>query len=133
MGLLLHLEWDRGTEQAPRLRAKVLAYVRYFADRPHASANQVLLVAPTEAREHQLQRILREAVDSDRECCQFRTTTIQMLGAPGSLEAIWSDLEHGGRLALPSLPGLPRSSRRIEDSIGAPDWWLRRPAGGAGA
>lgn len=131
--LLLHLEWDRGTEQARRLRAKLLAYVRYFSDRPHASANQILLVAPTAAREVQLQRLLREAVDSDRVCCQFRTTTTNLLGVAGPLESIWSDPEQDQRLALGSLPGLPRSSRRVEDSIGKPGWWLRRPGGGAGA
>lgn len=131
--VLLHLEWDRGTEQARRLRAKLLAYVHYFADRPHASANQVLLVAPTEAREVQIQRLLGEAVDADRECCQFRTTTANLLAVAGPLEPIWSDAEHARRLAVASLPGLPRSSRRVEDSIGKPEWWLRRPAGGAGA
>jgi len=31
--LLLHLEWDRGTEQPRRLRAKVAAYAGYFNDR----------------------------------------------------------------------------------------------------
>ena len=131
--LLLHLEWDRGTEQPRRLRAKVLAYVRYFADRPHASANQVLLVAPTEAREFQLQRLLREAIHSDRECCRFWTTTTDLLAAAGPLEVIWSDREHGRRLALASMAGLPRSHRRVEYSIGKPEWWLRRLGGGAGA
>ena len=130
--LLLHLEWDRGTEQPRRLRAKLLAYVRYFADRPHASANQVLLVAPTEARESQIQRLLREAIDPDRECCRFRTTTVDLLAAAAPLEAIWSDA-NGRRLALASVPGLQRSPRRVEDSIGKSAWWLRRPGGGAGA
>ena len=49
--MLIHLEWDRGTEQPRRLRAKLQAYIRYFVDRPHASANQVLWVVPTRARE----------------------------------------------------------------------------------
>lgn len=111
--LLLHLEWDRGSEQPRRLRAKLLAYVRYFADRPHASANQVLLVAPTQARELQLQRLLHELTDPDRECCRFWTTTTDLLGLAGPLEVIWSD---GGqrRLALASLPGLPRSQRQVD-------------------
>ena len=131
--LLLHLEWDRGTEQPRRLRAKLLAYVNYFADRPHASANQVLLVAPTEARELQIRRLLQAAVDPDRDCCRFRTTTTELLGSAGPLEAIWSDHAHSGRLALASVAGLSRSPRRVEHCIGKPDWWLHRPGGGAGA
>ena len=131
--LLLHLEWDRGSEQPRRLRAKLLAYVRYFADRPHASTNQVLLVAPTQAREHQLQRLLRELSDRDRECCRFWTTTTDLLALAGPLEAIWSDGGQRRRLALDSLSGLPRSPRQVDHSIGKPGWWNHRPGGGAGA
>jgi hypothetical protein len=45
--VLIHLEWDRGTEQLRRLRAKLAAYARYFNDRPAAGANQIAFVAPT--------------------------------------------------------------------------------------
>lgn len=69
--VLIHLEWDRGTEQPRRLRGKLQAYVRYFIDRPHASANQVLWVVPSRAREEQLGRLLRDLAEPDRECCRF--------------------------------------------------------------
>ena len=51
---MLHLEWDRGTEQPRRLRAKLAAYASYFNDRAAAGANQILFVAPTEQRERQI-------------------------------------------------------------------------------
>jgi Recombinase zinc beta ribbon domain/Recombinase len=47
-------------QNRPDLRAKLQAYVRYFVDRPHASANQVLWVVPNEQREEQLARLLRD-------------------------------------------------------------------------
>jgi len=105
----------------------------FFADRPQASANQVLLVAPTLARELQLQRLLRELADLERECCRFWTTTADLLLSGGALGAIWSGSEGGRRLAITAMAGLPRSPRPIEDSIAKPQWWLRRPGGGAGA
>lgn len=131
--LLLHLEWDRGTEQSRRLRAKLLSYNRYFIDRPHASANHVLLVVPTQAREHQLRRLLVEAADPDRESCRFWTTITDLLASAGPLASIWSDGTRAARHQLAFMPGLARSERRIEDSIGKPEWWLCRPGGGAGA
>ncbi|MGH7759858.1 MAG: replication-relaxation family protein [Candidatus Dormibacteraceae bacterium] len=130
--LLIHLEWDRGTEQSRRLRAKVQAYVRYFVDRPHASANQVLWVVPTRAREEQLARIVRD-VDTNRECCRCWTTTADLLATEGPGARIWSDGTNGARRELASMRGLDRTHRRIEDCIGKPTWWMRRPAGGAGA
>lgn len=131
--VLIHVEWDRGTEQPRRLRAKLQAYVRYFVDRPHASANQILLVAPTRAREEQLEGLLSAIGQQDRECCRFWSTTADLLGASGPLGPIWSDGVSKARQALTSMPGLVRTYRRVEDSIGKPAWWLRRPAGGAGA
>src|SRR5712691_9640729 len=73
--VLIHLEWDRGTEQPRRLRAKLASYAGYFNDRPGAAANQVLFVAPTQERERQILGLLRDHVDSDRESCSFCTTT----------------------------------------------------------
>lgn len=136
--LLLHLEWDRGTEQPRRLRTKLAAYQRYFAGRPHAAANQVLVVVPTDIREGQVRRLLGELIDADGGC-QFLTTTADLVRSAGAPEAIWlsdgrqriSLVDDGG--GRRSTPGLPRSERRIADSVGKPDWWLRRPAGGAGA
>ena len=127
---LLHLEWDRGTEQPRRLRLKLLSYLRYFVDRPHASANQILLVTPTPARERQLQSLLHDPVDGGRECCRFWTTTTELLRAAGPLAPIW--WADGERLSLPAMAGLPRSQRSIADCIGKPEWWLRRPGAGAG-
>src|SRR6266566_41730 len=68
--VLMHLEWDRGTEQPRRLRAKLVAYAAYFNDRPAAGANQILFVAPTEQRERQILSLIRDYVDADRECCR---------------------------------------------------------------
>lgn len=130
---MIHLEWDRGTEQPRRLRAKLQAYVRYFIDRPQASANQVLWVVPSQAREEQLGRLLRELAEPDRECCRFWSTTCDLLDASGPLAAVWSDGSSAARRPLVSMPGLARTNRRVEDCVGKPDWWLRRPGGGAGA
>ena len=52
--VLIHLEWDRGTEQPRRLRAKLHPYTAYFAERAGACHNQVLFVAPTEQRSARL-------------------------------------------------------------------------------
>jgi protein involved in plasmid replication-relaxation len=131
--LLLHLEWDRGTEQPRRLRAKLQAYVRYFVDRPHASANQVLWVVPSGAREEQLGHLLRDFADADREGCRFWITSRDLLDGAGPLAAIWSDGVDRARQRLAAMPGLARTHRPIEDSICKPEWWLRRLAGGAGA
>ncbi len=131
--LLLQLEWDRGTEQPRRLRAKLQSYVRYFVDRPHASANQVLWVVPTRQREEQLGHLLGAVASPDRECCRFWTTTSDLLGEAGPRAAIWLGGPDKVRRAFDSMPGLARTQRRIEESIGKPEWWLRRPGGGAGA
>ncbi len=138
--LLLHLEWDRGTEQPRRLRAKLGTYQRYFAGRPHAEANQMLVIVPTEAREREVHRLLRDITDAGSVSgCRFWTTTADLVRTPGALEAIWlgRDRERislgGSGEGRSSTPGLPRSDRRVADVIGTPAWWMRRPAGGAGA
>ena len=56
-----------------------------------------------------------------------------LLAPAGPLGPIWSDGEQSRRLALAFLPGLPRSQRRVDHSIGKPGWWNHRPGGGAGA
>jgi len=88
--VLIHLEWDRGTEQPRRLRAKLHAYTGYFADRPGASANQVLFVAPTEQRERQISYLLPDHSDAERESCRFWTTTTAFIAAAGPLGAVWA-------------------------------------------
>jgi len=116
---------------------KLQAYVRYFVDRPHASANQVLWAVPSGAREEQLGHLLhdflRDFADADREGCRFWITTRDLLDAAGPLAAIWSDGVVRARQSLASMPGLARTHRPIEDSICKPEWWLRRLAGGTGA
>jgi len=130
--VLLHLEWDRGTEQSRRLRAKVAAYAGYFNDRPGAGANQVLFVAPTEQREQQILGLLRDCVDSDRESCRFWTTTTAFIAAWGPLGQVWT--RNGSiRVGLKEMGGQPRSERAVEACVGKLGWWLRRPGGGAGA
>jgi hypothetical protein len=132
--VLLHLEWDRGSELAKRLRLKLGAYISYFVDRPSASQNQVLVVAPTEQREEQVVRAAFSVLPRGRECCRIWTTTTARLGTFGSLGNVWRGVERSTpRIALPFMAGRPRSSRRVEDCIGKPRWWERRPGGGQGA
>jgi len=64
--------------------------------------------------------------------CRFWTRTADRLLSGGALGAIWSGSEGGRRLAITAMAGLPRSPRPVEGSIGQPQWWLRRPSGGAG-
>jgi Replication-relaxation len=130
--VLIHLEWDRGTEQPRRLRAKVSAYAGYFNNRPGADANQVLFVAPTEERERQILGLLRDYVDSDRESCRFRTSTTAFIAASGPLGEVWAGAG-SRRVSLKATSGLPRSNRDVGGCIGKPSWWVRRPGGGAGS
>jgi hypothetical protein len=131
--VLIHLEWDRGTEQPRRLRAKLYAYTAYFADRAGASTNQILFVAPTEHRERQIASLLPDHVEADRESCRFWTSTTAFLAAIGPLGAMWAREGSKRRISLLDMAGVPRSDREAEDSVGKPDWWLRRPGGGGGS
>jgi hypothetical protein len=130
--VLLHLEWDRGTEQPRRLRAKLGAYAGYFNDRPAAGANQILFVAPTEQRERQILGLLRDPADSDRESCRFWTSTTAFIATVGPLGAAWAG-NGSRRVALLDMAGVARSERQVEASVGKPSWWLRRPGAGAGS
>jgi Replication-relaxation len=131
--VLIHLEWDRGTEQTRRLRAKLHAYTAYFADRAGACANQVLFVAPTEQRERQIAHLLPDHADADRESCRFWTTTTAFIAATGPLGTVWASDGSSRRASMLDMAGLPRSDRPAEDSVGKPQWWLRRPGGGGGS
>jgi len=131
--VLIHLEWDRGTEQPRRLRAKLHAYTSYFSDRAGASANQVLFVAPTEQRERRIGGLLPDHVDADRETCRLWTTTTAFIAAAGPLGAVWASDGSGRRVSVLDMAGLPRSDRHVEDAVGKPAWWLRRPGGGGGS
>ena len=131
--LLLHLEWDRGSEQTRRLHAKVAAYARYFRDQPEASCNQVLFVGPTDERERQILGVVRRALSPSRECCHFWTTTVARLVREGPLGAIWAGHGVGDRVSVDEMPTRPRSTHAAADSIAKPGWWGRRPGGGEGA
>jgi hypothetical protein len=130
--VLIHLEWDRGTEQPRRLRAKLAAYARYFNDRPAAGANQIAFVAPTQQRELQILSLLRDHADSDRESCRFWTTTTAFIAIAGPLGPVWAG-NGSDRLRLADMDGLPRSERRVDASVGKRGWWMKRPGGGAGS
>ncbi len=132
--VLLHLEWDRGSELAKRLRLKQGAYVSYFRDHPGASQNQVLFVAPTDQREEQIRQVAFRVSPRGRECCQVWTTTTERLTIAGPLGSLWRGVERlTPRIALPIMAGRPRSSRPVEDCIAKRGWWERRPSGGEGA
>jgi len=132
--VLIHLEWDRGSELAKRLRLKLAAYVSYFRDRPGASQNQVLFVAPTDQRGEQIRQVAFSVLPQGRECCQVWTTTVQRIATDGPLGDVWQGVPRWTpRVAIPFMPGRPRTSRSVEDCIGKPRWWQRRPGGGEGA
>lgn len=131
--LLLHLEWDRGSEQTRRLHAKVAAYARYFRDQPEAFCNQVLFVVPTDERERQILVVLRRALSPSGQCCTFWTTTVARLAQEGPLGAIWAGHGIDDRASMDEMPARKRGTHAAADSIAKPSWWERRPGGGEGA
>ena len=103
--VLIHLEWDRGSELARRLRLKITAYMSYFGDRPGASHNQVLFVSPADQREEQIRQVAFSVLPRSRECCQVWTTTIGRLAANGPLGDVWRGSNVGPRGSrFPSCP-----------------------------
>ncbi len=133
--LFFDLEWDRGTEHERRLRQKASAYVSYFRGRRGASRHHVLFVAPTDRREGELRRVIAGALTQAAECCRFWTTTAAFIKNEGPQGRIWLEVQSSrpGLVAFGQMPGAPRSDRRVEDCIGKPGWWERRPGGGEGA
>jgi hypothetical protein len=92
------------------------------------------VVAPTDQREEQVVRVSFSVLPRGRECCRVWTTTTARLGTSGPLGNVWRGVERStARIALPFMAGRPRSTRRVEDCIGKPRWWERRPGGGQGA
>ncbi|PZR85314.1 MAG: hypothetical protein DLM67_26050 [Candidatus Nephthysia bennettiae] len=119
--IYFYLEWDRGTEPSARLRAKAAA-----AD--HAG-HHVLWVAPSPAREQGI----RSALQASNSQGTSWTTHIGQLQEHGPLGEIWQPGPGDGhRQRLTELPGRPRSERQLEDCLGRPGWWLRRPGGTEG-
>jgi hypothetical protein len=132
--ITFHLEWDRGTEAPQRLRAKIGAYVDYFADKRDAELSNLLFVVPNDERE----AVTREQVDriqpSTGASCTVWTTTIGRLREVGVLGDVWAVVGNGGMLrSLPKMPARPRSTRPADACIAKPGWWELRPAGGEGA
>ena len=128
------LEWDRGTEHERRLRQKASSYVGYFGGRRGAHRHHVLFVVPGQAREGEVTDVIASVQTSSRECCSFWTTSIERLAADGPLAPIWQPTANpGDRVAFADMAALPARRRRVEDCIGKPGWWERRPGGGEGA
>ena len=129
--VLIHLEWDRGTEQPRRLRAKLAAYAAYFNDRPGV-ANQVLFGGAdprTRAADPRPSHRLPRRRSGE---LQLLTTTTAFIATSGALGAVWA-ASGSRRVDWKEMAGLPRSERATEACVGKPGWWLRRPGGGAGA
>jgi hypothetical protein len=145
------LEWDRGTASLSRLRQKVRAAVRYFKATHDAKGIHLLYVLSSPARETSLRAIIQEEFDED--ACRFWTTTVGRLDTEGPLGRIWcdagekeeddDDAEEGERSCPPpsrveataeqrrltDLAPYAESSRAVDDCIGKPHWWERRPGG----
>jgi hypothetical protein len=125
------LEWDRGTESPARIRQKADWYVDHFTGKREAELNNVLFVAPTEARVETLRGAVadRLRLAGDRPCCSFWFTTAERLATEGPLATPWAAVTGGAVRQLAELPAFARSERRVEDSICKPAWWERRPGG----
>jgi len=138
------LEWDRGTASMSRLRHKVRTFVRYFKDTRDAERVHVLFVLSRPSREETLRPIIQDELDEDS--CRFWTSTVERLEAESPLGRLWcaaeeTEAEHGWpaprreavtlpRRRLTELPPYEKSQRTIDDCIGKPGWWERRPGGG---
>jgi hypothetical protein len=118
-----HLEWDAGTEAPQRLRAKARAALG-------AARGHVLWVAPWAAREQTIRSALER--ESSGRVAGFWTTHAGLLRKQGPLGAVWRPLEQEERRPLTALPGRARSALEIEDCLGKPGWWERRPGGTEG-
>ncbi len=122
------LEWDRATEGAQRLRGKVGFYADHFLGRTGAALKHVLFVVPSPTREELVSAVIRDRLPADTTC-SFWTTNALSLDSDGSLGRIWAPAGEGKRFALTELPGRPAAGRPVEDCVGKPRWWERRPGG----
>jgi hypothetical protein len=118
-----HLEWDAGTEPPQRLRAKARAALG-------AARGHVLWVAPWPAREQTIRSALER--ESSGRVAGFHTTHAGLLRDLGPLGPVWRSLEQSDRRRLTTLPGRTRSALQVEDCLGKPGWWERRPGGTEG-
>ena len=145
------LEWDRGTESATRLRAKLRTYVGFYQDTKGAGLEHVLFVLHRNSREELLHHAAQELFGIGRDCCRFWTTTVERIDHVGPLGPLWAavgrpdsakdDDEEPGepkpanvkrlhRRRLTELPARETSQRTIADCLGRGSWWERRPGGG---
>ncbi len=140
-----NLEWDRATESIDRLRQKIASYVGFWLHFPAPETNHVLVVVPGDEREDRVRRaIWRERPRFYRNsCCTFWTTTSHRLRRWGPAGGIWLRVDLRAekapgretreprlRTPLSRLEPIQRSAGPVEDCIGKPFWWLRRPGGG---
>jgi Replication-relaxation len=122
------LEWDRGTEPPMHLARKARAYLAQSG-----GGGNVLVVVTRPPREASVRRAIAAAAH-DRGGARFWTAHAGLLRDRGPLGPIWQEV--GGaddRIALGDLPRSRTTGLRIEDCIGKPGWWERRPGGGEGA
>ena len=131
--VLFLLEWDRGTEAAQRISRKARGYLDHYAGRS-SEHNHLVLVAPTPTREASVRNAIARELRGVRPV-RFWTTTTGLLQQLGPLGDVWAEVgvPDRPRSPLAVLPGLGRSGRRVEDCIGKPAWWERRPGGGDSA
>jgi len=112
-------------------------YVTHYRGRERAGLNNVLFVAPDARREEAIRTAIAKQHRAARALpsCTFWTANAAALGAEGPLAGLWrgvtatDDLEPA---RLREMPARPRSEHGIDDCIGKPRWWERRPAGGSG-
>ena len=137
------LEWDRGTASMSRLRQKVRTAVRYFEKTREYTGVNVLYVLSSAMREESLRWIMRD--EFRQYSCRFWTTTVALLDAEGPLGRLWCDaspdkdesvfkprtkLPPCRRRRLTELPAVFHESPwTVNDCIGKPGWWERRPGG----
>jgi hypothetical protein len=126
--VLFALEWDRGTEPPQRLQRKALAYLE------HADATNVLIVVPGATREESIRGAIQRSLP-DRRSLRIWTTNAGLLHERGPLGQLWHEVagRSHDRVPLTAMPAQRRSARSVEDCIGKPLWWERRPGGSEGA
>ena len=105
----------------------------------------MLFVVPTDDREDKLQYAIWQGRPhyGSESCCTFWTTTSDRLRWWGPLGTIRLKVKSrepeppplsvtrlGRRMPFKGLPPMEPSERAIDDCIGKPSWWQRRPGGG---
>ena len=99
--VVFDLELDRGTAALPRLRRKVLGYLKFHKDRPGAEFHHVLFVLPTASREERLRGFVwHESPAVAWTGCRFWTTTSELLQERGPLGRIWLHAPPGEELMI---------------------------------